>query len=70
MNLVPRRLCDDDAVAVQKVLLKAAIDSVERASKATAHAGKIASGARDAFEEENRRLAETARDLQSLLNRL
>ena len=53
----------DDCIVIRRSLLKRCLDSVERASMAAQHAVKISAQARDAFEEEKRRLDEAVREL-------
>ena len=53
-------------VVVPKIVLKHMLDGVERAAAAASHAVKISCQARDAFEEEHRRIVETAGELRRL----
>ena len=57
-------------VTVPKQVLKRMLDSVDRAAAAAAHAVKISAHARNAFEEEHRRLLETRHDLQEMISRV
>ena len=54
---------------VSHAMLKRMGDSLERATAAAGHAVKISTQARNAFEEEHRRLAECAQDIALLCSR-
>lgn len=60
----------DEQVTVSRTLLKHVLDSIDRAESAAVHAVQISGQARAAFEEESRKLRDTASDVRRMLDRL
>ena len=66
---VVRKDSSDDIVSIRRSLLKSVLDTVERSAAAAAHAVKISTAARTAFEEEHKRLLECTRDLSRFVDK-
>ena len=62
-------LADNSMITIPRSTMAMIVDGVERASKAALGAVQISNQARNAFEEEHKRLAEMATELRELCNR-
>jgi hypothetical protein len=58
-----------DTIVVPRTVMSAILDNVDRAERAAAHAVRISSQAREAFESESRQLSDLSRDIRRYLDR-
>lgn len=61
---------DDENVVVSRNWLKSVLDSMDRATRAASHAGKIAGQAREAFDNEAQRLSDLCIEARRMLDRI
>lgn len=61
---------ENDGITVSRTFLRGVLDSIERASRAAYHAGRIGTQAREAFDAEADRLNGLAQEVRRSLDRI